>query len=55
MIAIFFLLLGFLLMVVQWRKVPDFFKRKPEVVPAGFLEGEAAAARTDRSRRGGGP
>ena len=42
-IAIFFLILGFLLMFVQWRKFPAFFKRKPEVVPAGFLEGEAAA------------
>ena len=39
-IAVFFLLLGILLMVVQWRKVPAFFKRRPEVVPAGFLEGE---------------
>jgi amino acid transporter len=40
-IAVFFLILGFLLMFVQWRKFPDFFRRKPEVVPAGFLEGEA--------------
>jgi hypothetical protein len=40
-IAVFFLLLGILLMVIQWRKVPGFFKRRPEVVPAGFLEGEA--------------
>jgi amino acid transporter len=40
-IAIFFLILGFLLMFVQWRKFPAFFKRKPEVVPAGFLEGKA--------------
>lgn len=39
-IAVFFLVLGVLLMVVQWRKVPSFFRRKPEVVPAGFLEGE---------------
>jgi amino acid transporter len=39
-IAVFFLLLGILLMVIQWRKVPSFFKRRPEVVPAGFLEGE---------------
>jgi amino acid transporter len=42
-IAVFFLILGFLLMWVQWRKFPAFFKRKPEVVPAGFLEGEAPA------------
>jgi amino acid transporter len=40
-IAVFFLILGVLLMVVQWRKVPAFFRRRPEVVPAGFLEGEA--------------
>jgi amino acid transporter len=39
-IAVFFLILGVLLMVVQWRKVPAFFRRRPEVVPAGFLEGE---------------
>jgi amino acid transporter len=42
-IAVFFLLLGFILMWVQWKKVPAFFKRKPEVVAAGFLEGEAPA------------
>ena len=42
-IAVFFLILGVLLMFVQWRTVPAFFKRKPEVVPAGFLEGEAPA------------
>jgi amino acid transporter len=42
-IAVFFLVLGVFLMVIQWRKVPAFFKRRPEVVPAGFLEGEAAA------------
>ena len=35
-------------MVVQWRKVPAFFRRRPEVVPAGFLEGEAAATRRRR-------
>jgi amino acid transporter len=40
-IAVFFLVLGVLLMFVQWRKVPEFFRRKPEVAPAGFLEGEA--------------
>jgi amino acid transporter len=42
-IAVFFLLLGVFLMVIQWRRVPTFFRRKPEVVPAGFLEGEAPA------------
>ncbi len=40
-IAVFFLILGVVLMCVQWRAVPSFFRRKPEVVPAGFLEGEA--------------
>lgn len=39
-IAIFFFLLGVVLMFVQWRKAPAFFRRRPEVVPAGFLEGE---------------
>jgi Amino acid transporters len=39
-IAVFFMILGVVLMVVQWRKVPAFFKRRAEVVPAGFLEGE---------------
>jgi amino acid transporter len=42
-IAVFFLILGVLLMFVQWSKFPEFFRRKPEVVPAGFLEGEAPA------------
>jgi amino acid transporter len=41
LIAAFFLVLGVLLMFVQWRKVPAFFKRRPEAAPAGFLEGEA--------------
>ncbi|MFL5874217.1 MAG: APC family permease [Solirubrobacterales bacterium] len=41
LIAVFFLLLGIVLMAIQWRKFPEFFRRKPEVVPAGFLEGEA--------------
>ncbi|HET6997913.1 MAG TPA: APC family permease [Solirubrobacterales bacterium] len=41
-IAIFFFLLGIVLMFVQWRKAPEFFRRKPEVVPPGFLEGEVA-------------
>ncbi|HET7053082.1 MAG TPA: APC family permease [Solirubrobacterales bacterium] len=40
-IAVFFLILGVILMCVQWNKVPSFFRRRPEVVPAGFLEGEA--------------
>lgn len=41
LIAVFFLILGIVLMFVQWKKMPAFFKRKPQVVPAGFLEGEA--------------
>ena len=40
-IAISFLILGVVLMCVQWRKFPAFFRRRPQVVPAGFLEGEA--------------
>lgn len=40
LIAVVFLLLGFVLMFVQWRKAPAFFRRRPEVVPSGFLEGE---------------
>ena len=47
LIATFFMVLGVVLMVIQWRALPDFFRRKPEVVPAGFLEGE------DRSSRRG--
>jgi amino acid transporter len=42
LIAAFFLVLGIVLMFVQWRKVPAFFKRRAEVAPPGFLEGEAA-------------
>jgi amino acid transporter len=42
LIAAFFLVLGVILMFVQWRAVPSFFRRRPEVAPAGFLEGEAA-------------
>jgi amino acid transporter len=42
LIAIFFLLLGIFFMVLQWRKLPGFFRRRAEVAPAGFLEGEAA-------------
>jgi amino acid transporter len=42
LIAIFFLVLGFVMMFVQWRKMPEFFRRRPEVAPSGFLEDEAA-------------
>ncbi len=53
-IAAFFLVLGVLLMFVQWRTMPEFFKRKPEVVPAGFLEGEAALEPVPIARDEGG-
>lgn len=43
-IAGFFLILGVVLMFIQWRKFPAFFRRRPEVAPAGFLEGEAEIA-----------
>jgi amino acid transporter len=42
-IAIFFLVLGIVLMLWQWRASPEFFRKRPEVVPDGFLEGEAPA------------
>ena len=34
-IAVFFLILGVLLMFVQWRAFPDFFRRKPRSCPPG--------------------
>ncbi len=40
-IAIFFLVLGFILMAVQWRAVPEFFRKRTETAPPGFLEGES--------------
>jgi amino acid transporter len=40
-IAIIFMVLGVVLMFIQWRAIPDFFRKKPEVAPSGFLEGEA--------------
>ena len=53
LIAAFFLVLGVILMFVQWRAVPSFFRRKPEVAPAGFLEGEVELpAGPDCRRRG---
>lgn len=47
MIALFFLVLGAVFMVMQWRLVPRFFRRRPEVAPAGFLEREAEPVPTD--------
>ncbi len=40
-IAVFFLILGFVLMAVQWRAVPEFFQKRRETAPPGFLEGES--------------
>lgn len=40
-IALFFFFLGIFLMAIQWRALPGFFRRRPEVAPEGFLEGEA--------------
>jgi len=54
LIAIFFFVLGLLLMVVQWRKAPLFFRRRPEVAPAGFLEGEAQLEPVPIARSGEG-
>jgi amino acid transporter len=36
-IAIFFLVLGGILMALQWRAMPEFFRRKPETVPPEVL------------------
>jgi len=46
-IAIIFMALGVVLMFIQWRAIPDFFRKKPEVAPEGFLEGEADAPEGD--------
>jgi amino acid transporter len=43
-IAIFFFALGIVLMLWQWRASPEYFRRRPEVVPEGFLEGEVPTA-----------
>ncbi len=37
-IAISFLILGIVLMLLQWRANPNFFRRKPEVADASMLE-----------------
>ncbi len=54
LIAAFFFVLGVLLMFVQWRKVPAFFKRRPEVAPPGFLEGEVQMEPVPIARSGDG-
>ena len=43
-IAVFFLVLGFILMAVQWRAMPEFFRKRAETAPPGFLEGESEPA-----------
>jgi amino acid transporter len=43
LIALFFLVLGVVLMFIQWRALPEFFRRRPEVAPEGFLEGRVEA------------
>jgi amino acid transporter len=42
-IAIFFAAMGIILMLLQWRASPEYFRRRPEVVREGFLEGEPTA------------
>jgi amino acid transporter len=54
LIAVVFMVLGFVLMFVQWGRVADFFRRKPEVVPSGFLEGEAPQPAPTGTADGGG-
>jgi amino acid transporter len=49
-IAVSFMVLGVVLLLLQWRALPDFFRRRREVVPAGFLEGEEADAPEGGSR-----
>jgi amino acid transporter len=53
LIAAFFLLLGVILMVIQWRALPGFFRRRPEVAPTGFLEGEAQPETGGLAKPGG--
>jgi amino acid transporter len=53
-IAVFFLVLGIFFMVIQWRKVPAFFRRRAEVAPAGFLEGGAEPESGGLAGSGGG-
>jgi amino acid transporter len=51
-IAVFFLILGVILMAVQWRAMPEFFRRRAEVAPAGFLEGEVEMEAVPIARSG---
>ncbi len=53
-IAVFFLVLGFVLMAVQWRAVPEFFRKPSRGRPAGLPRGRIRAdERRHRIRRGG--
>jgi amino acid transporter len=52
LIAVFFLVLGVILMAVQWRAMPEFFRRRTEVAPAGFLEGEVQMPSVPIARSG---
>jgi amino acid transporter len=54
LIAAIFLALGMVLMFVQWRAMPSFFRRRAEVAPEGFLEGEAAPETGGLAGHGGG-
>jgi hypothetical protein len=38
-IAIGFLVLGVVLMLLQWRAAPEFFRRKPETADPAVLDG----------------
>jgi len=53
LIAAFFLVLGVVLMVIQWKALPSFFRRRPEVAPTGFLEGEAQPETGGLAKPGG--
>jgi hypothetical protein len=39
---------------VQWRALPEFFRRRPSVAPAGFLEGETELVPTAGGADGSG-
>jgi hypothetical protein len=41
-ISVAFLLLGLVLMLLQWWANPAYFRRKPETAPPGFLEAAPA-------------
>jgi len=43
-IGLGFLALGAVLMLVQWRARPEFFRRRPETAPEGAIEGEQVEA-----------